>query len=129
MRLGRPPAQLFPRHHMQDFPAETLVAQQGTHLPEPGKAPVPIVLPQKRGRPQVQRGIEGVRVLVEARVPRPRGGAPFGRGDGESWSMLVHARRIWGKALISNAQNESGAHEGRRRKAALNRAQKSKKSL
>ena len=67
VRLGLWHADFFARGHVQDFAAEALVAEQGADILETGKAPVTILIPERRCTDRVQLLIEAIGVLHEPR--------------------------------------------------------------
>ena len=70
MGFGRRPAELLAAHHMEDLPAEALVAQQGGNVGMGGEAPETVILPEEDGRFGADRGVGGIRIVEEGRIAR-----------------------------------------------------------
>ena len=83
MRLGLGQPDLFAARYMQDIPPEPPVAQQGADRFEIGKAPMPILFPEKGRVAGILARIKGVGVLIEVRILRRCTGTEMRRNAGD----------------------------------------------
>ena len=82
MGFGRRPAERLAAHHMQDLPAEALVAQERRDVSMRCKAPEAVILPEERGRSGADRGISRIGIAEESGVARVQAdAAPRGVDD------------------------------------------------
>jgi hypothetical protein len=112
--LGFGHAELLARCHMQDFPAEALVPQQGIHILEAGKAPVAILLPEEGRVVGMELVIEGIGVLIEGRIARIGAGAPgVGNvGNGLELEDGGHGNQQLGKGKLTLRGRRDEANGG-----------------